>query len=401
VGKNGDYTDVYTWAVGDPAPALAPVNVSNRAGNDRGATISGRRVVWLGVNPPGNDDVYTCVLGGVPINITKTPGDSETRAQAAGELVVWQGAWEGRWAIFGWSESRGKFVIGADVGQDSGLGTSGNRLVWSGYGGAVYVWAPGDVTPTNVNTVPLVSGLHPRISGNRVVWQGDKMLEPFDQIYTVKLNEPTSTVLTGTSGTRTTAYNTAATIYADLKSGGAPVSGKSVVLELSFNGTSGWKRVATTISQPTPGRYQASVKRTSTGFYRFRFEGGLRYEPATGPVVKVYPKVRLTRSTSWATLYLSKTYKSLGYVEPRHYSTSGKVVIRAYKRRANGTYAGLTYPTKTFSAGSAYSYYSSTKTRYSVPVRLTSRGYWKLVAYHVGDAANAGTYGSPDYVVVK
>ena len=117
--------------------------------------------------------------------------------------------------------------------------------------------------------------------------------------------------------------------------------------------------------------------------------------------MKVYPKVRLTRSTSWATLYLSKTYKSLGYVEPRHYSTSGKVVIRAYKRRVNGTYAGLTYPTKTFSAGSAYAYYSSTKTRYSVPVRLTSRGYWKLVAYHVGDAANAGTYGSPDYVVVK
>ena len=132
--------------------------------------------------------------------------------------------------------------------------------MWSGYGGAVYVWAPGDVTPTNVNTVPLVVGLRPRISGDRVVWQGDHRLEPFDQIYTVKLNVPTSTVLTGPRATRTTAYNTAATIYADLKSGGAPVSGKSVVLELSSNGTSGWKRVATTISQPTPGRYQASVK---------------------------------------------------------------------------------------------------------------------------------------------
>ena len=229
--------------------------------------------------------------------------------------------------------------------------------------------------------------------------RGRPLRRPRD--YTVKLNEPTSTALTGISGTRTTAYNTATTIYADLKSGSTPVAGKVPLLEVSSNGTSGWKRFATTITQPTPGRYQASVKRTSTGFFRFRFEGGLRYLPSTGPVVKVYPKARLTRSTSWTTLYLNKTYYSLGYVEPRHYSTSGKVVIRAYKRRSNGTYALLTSPTKTFGSGSTYAYYSSTKTKYRVPVKLPSRGYWKLVAYHGGDAANAGTYGSPDYVVVK
>ncbi len=53
-------------------------------------------------------------------------------------------------------------------------------MVWVGAGGTLNVWAPGDKAPTNVNTVPLASGLHPQIAGDRVVWQSDHVLEPFD-----------------------------------------------------------------------------------------------------------------------------------------------------------------------------------------------------------------------------
>ncbi len=113
--------------------------------------------------------------------------------------------------------------------------------------------------------------------------------------------------------------------------------------------------------------------------------------------------VRLSRSTSWSTLYRGKTYYAKGYVEPRHYSSDGKIVIRAYKRRSNGTYASLSSPTKTFSSKSTYIYVSSTKTKYQVPVKFssTSKGTWKLVAYHAADSKNAATYGSADYVTVK
>jgi hypothetical protein len=46
-------------------------------------------------------------------------------------------------------------------------------------------------------------------------------------------------------------------------------------------------------------------------------------------------------------------------------------------------------------------YYSSSKTKYQVPLKLTSRGYWKIVVLHAADQRNAATYGSADYVRVK
>ena len=396
----GGQGDIYTWAVGD----LAPTIISDDPGNEYYPQISGNRVVWMR-QAGGRYEIRTCTIGGLPVTIYSTQYANEVYPQISGGRIVWLGFANGNEAeVFSWTESTGPVNISSNGPVSDGHPQiSGDIVVWpSGVDyGDIVAWAPGDAAPTNISKAPSISEGNPQISGNRVVWQGESYPEHNIEIYTVKLDEPTSTVLTGTSGTRTTTYNTATTIYADLKSGTTPVSGKSLLLEYSANGTSGWKRVATTITQPAAGRYQASVKRTSVGFYRFRFEGGLRYLPATGPVVRVYPKVRLTRSTSWTTLYLNKTYYSLGYVEPRHYSTSGKVVLRAYKRRSNGTYAALTSPTKTFGWGSTYTYYSSTKTKYRVPVKLPSRGYWKLVAYHAGDSANAGTYGSPDYVVVK
>ena len=46
-------------------------------------------------------------------------------------------------------------------------------MVWAAQDGGIYVWAPGDGAPTNVNTTPGVDGTRALISGNRVVWEGE------------------------------------------------------------------------------------------------------------------------------------------------------------------------------------------------------------------------------------
>ena len=48
-----------------------------------------------------------------------------------------------------------------------------------------------------------------------------------------------------------------------------------------------------------------------------------------------------------------------------------------------------------------YVYLSSTKTIYKARVRFTSKGRWKLVAYHPADAMNAATSGTADYFRVR
>jgi len=141
------------------------------------------------------------------------------------------------------------------------------------------------------------------------------------------------------------------------------------------------------------------VKPTVKTWYRARFAGGAAYA-ASGPTTPAYalPRVRLSRSTSWSTLRRNKNYYAKGYIAPRHYSSSSKVRIRAYKKGKDGVY----HYVKSFSA--TYSYRSSAATNYRAGIRFTkasSKGKWKLVAYHTEDSTNAKTYGSPDYVTVK
>jgi hypothetical protein len=107
-------------------------------------------------------------------------------------------------------------------------------------------------------------------------------------------------------------------------------------------------------------------------------------------------KAALSRSTSWTRLTRGKTYYAKGLISPRHSTTDKNTVkIRAYKKRSDGKY----HYVQSFTA--KYSYYSSTKTRYTAAVNLKSRGTWKLVAYHAADSRNIATFGSADYVVVR
>jgi hypothetical protein len=228
------------------------------------------------------------------------------------------------------------------------------------------------------------------------VWATDNIgnsSAPVQHSFTVE----DDTVLGLTPSVSTPAYGSRVALTATLKRSGqmSAVSGKTVVFERQSG--SSWLSVGTA---STDALGVAAVSLTPYGnaktTYRARFAQSSPYRASSSAPVVITPKVQLTRSTTWSTLSVNKTYYSKGFVAPKHAtSDSNKIKIRAYKRASNGKY----YYKKSFTA--SYSYYSSSKTRYKAAVKLTSKGTWKLVAYHAADSKNAKTYGSADYVKVK
>ena len=49
----------------------------------------------------------------------------------------------------------------------------------------------------------------------------------------------------------------------------------------------------------------------------------------------------------------------------------------------------------------SYSYYSSTKTKWTAKVVFPSAGKWRVRAYHAADGKNASSYSSYDYIRVR
>ena len=183
-------------------------------------------------------------------------------------------------------------------------------------------------------------------------------------------------------------------------SGKLTVSDRSVVLEYSRD-NSAWTYLATVLTSKRDALggwyFEYLARPTTRTYYRASFSGDAVFAGSTSGVRAVLPKVRLTRSTEWTILYRYKTYYGAGLIEPKHSSVDGRVVIRAYKKAADGRY----YYKKSFTA--YYSYYSSMKTRYRAPVRFGQydRGTWRLVARHAADSTNALTDGIADYLTVR
>jgi hypothetical protein len=86
-----------------------------------------------------------------------------------------------------------------------------------------------------------------------------------------------------------------------------------------------------------------------------------------------------------------------GYLKPHH--AKGSYPVRIYKwRRAGGKWRSSGYvkaKASDYSNGPTY-------TKYSKSLSLSSRGKWRLRAYHPADAGHAGSWSSGyDYVTVK
>ena len=199
-----------------------------------------------------------------------------------------------------------------------------------------------------------------------------------------------ATSLTGTSGTKAVAYNGAATIYADLKSGASQLSGMPVVLESSSNGSSGWTRASEAIAHPVAGRYQASVRRTSTRYYRFRFAGQTPYAASAGRVIKVDPRVYLSTPVLPGTISRVRSYSVYGYLKPRH---TGNAVLIYADRYVGGRWVNSAIVSARASNYSSYS-------KYVGSLRVKYPGKWRIRAYH-DDASHYPTSSAYRYVTVK
>ncbi len=190
------------------------------------------------------------------------------------------------------------------------------------------------------------------------------------------------------------AYGGSSKLSATVRAGATiPLLGQLVVFE-RWDGK-GWIRSGTATSN-VDGLAARTVSGLKTRqIYRARLESS---PDATSTPAVLLPKVRLTRTTSWRTLYRYRTYVARGYIEPYHSTRDGnRVVIRAYQLQG-GRYRLM----KSFPA--TYVYSSRAKTAYKASVRFTARGAvgnWMLVAYHATDKGNYATLGSPDYVQVR
>ncbi len=205
--------------------------------------------------------------------------------------------------------------------------------------------------------------------------------------------QPTALVLT--EPTSVPAYGGSAVLRASLKdTDGTALDGQTIVFD-RWSG-SGWVPVGSAVTG-SDGRASKRVSGLKTKVsYRARFTTASPYAGSSSTTVTVRPKVRLVRTTSWKTRYRNRTYYAKGYIQPRHLtSDANRVKIRAYKKRSDGRY----HYVRSFTA--RYVYYSSTKTGYKARVKFTSRGRWKLVAYHPADAKNAASSGTADYVRVR
>ncbi len=203
-----------------------------------------------------------------------------------------------------------------------------------------------------------------------------------------------ATTLTGTSGTVTTAYNGSLAVYADLKGGAAPLPGRAVYLEYSSNGSTGWSRTAAAIAQPISGRYQTTVRRTTTLYYRFSFDGDAIYGAATGRSIKVYPKPYLTNPYAPSYAHRSRAFTTYGYLKPGH--SSGSYAVRIYKYRyVSGAWKSYGFTTAKASNYSGY-------TKYIKALSLPYVGKWRLRAYAPADSGHAAAWSSGyDYVTVR
>lgn len=199
--------------------------------------------------------------------------------------------------------------------------------------------------------------------------------------------------LTLSSSSSTPSYGGSVSLKATLKAT-TPLAGKTVVFK-RWDGSK-WVSLGSVVTDSkgiavkTLGALKAKTRVMA------HFAGSGAYGASSSQVLNILPKVRLTRSSSWDTKYDGHTYYYKGYIEPKHStSDTNKVKFKMYKKGSDGEY----HWKKTVSA--SYSYYSSSKTRWTAKVVFPSAGKWRVRAYHAADSKNAKGYSSYDYLTVK
>ena len=157
-----------------------------------------------------------------------------------------------------------------------------------------------------------------------------------------------------------------------VSSGGASIASRTVVFERQFPGGS-WTTVGSAVTT-SGGGASLAVPSTRKALYRARFAGDAYFTPATSLSKTVYVKASLTRPVVPSSVRrTSKAYVYV-YLTPAHGSASG-TTLRCYRyERRKWVYHKYVKVTRRSS--------SSTRTKFSAKIALTTPGKWKIVAMH-------------------
>jgi len=399
--------------------------VANNSPVTDSVKVSGDRIVWA-ANTGTANQIFTMKMGTDSGPVQLTTSGHQSSPVVSGDRIVWLGYVNGYWQVF-------TKKIGVDASPvqlttlpfDNGAAQiSGDRIVWSDSASRVFTWKMGvNTTPTQLSSG---AAIDPRVSGDRVIWwesvagtyqlivedvgSGDPPIQlttagggisevsgeyvtwvtnvaGYNQVFVAHALlpvKPAATTIKMTTTSKTSVvYGAATTLSGSLLANGKAVSGATIILQKSTNGST-FSNLATGVTTTT-GTYAFSVKQTNKTWYRVRFAGNANYL-LSGPTTAIYliPQAYATNAVAPTSTYHNKYFTVYSYLKPLH--TAGTYPVRVYKwRYVSGVWKSYGYVTLR-----AYNY--STYTKCIRSIYLPYSGKWRLRIYAPADSYHAAAW---------
>jgi len=201
-----------------------------------------------------------------------------------------------------------------------------------------------------------------------------------------------------TRGELTVGFGKTATLVGKLRDAtGAGISGKSVIVERYDYALKTWIKVGKASAGAGAGEYRYTVKsyRDSRTPFRMRFAPDAYNTGSASANRTLMPKTSVRTPIAPKTMSRTKRYKVHGSLKPKHTASTYPVRIYKWRKTSTGKW-------KSYGYVKAKAYNDGAYTKYSVKLRLSKPGKWRLRAYTPKDSLHAATWSSGyDYVKVK
>jgi beta propeller repeat protein len=247
--------------------------------------ISGTTVIWQGFLKGGTaiDQLFSYNLGTKKrTQLTKSPA-RPSLARIDGKLVAWMDERNAATHLDVYRYNLGTHIespVAIAAGLQGFVAVSAGRIVWQDErNDGIYLYDVASGVATPVTTTGYY--WNAAISGNRIVYQDDKA--GADQIYLRTITPP----LVRAGAPKSVAKGAMPLVSGTLRtSGGVPVSGKTVQLQYSGNGST-WHNGATSLTS-VEGKFTITGPAiTKATYFRVRFAGSSDFAPAVSGRFKV------------------------------------------------------------------------------------------------------------------
>jgi VCBS repeat-containing protein len=205
--------------------------------------------------------------------------------------------------------------------------------------------------------------------------------------------DASSFAVTSVSKTLAT-YGASYTFAGTLQSDAVPLADKPVVLQRASGPTGPWSDTSVAVQTAQNGTFALTVKPVRKTYYRARFAADADYTASVSGARYCIPRAWVGTPVAPKTMKRSKAYLVTGSLKPVHAKGSSPVRIYKYKK-VGKKWKSYGYVKAKVSNYKGYS-------KYSVKMKLTSKGTWRLQAQAPADSGHAKAKPSGyDYVTVK